>query len=288
LCAACRSWQRTYPGRGACRRCRHKGHINTDGLCRLCLQAIRTHDLDWLLHPTPGGRSVQLVLLLPGLAMSSAQPLDKRSDRSCQPTRPPRWLEQVRTAAARPADDRRVCPPAVRGQQALFRWPRQLTDSHAQRISGRDLRDWPQVQAVAVAYAAEQHYSPSWRCWVCRMLRLALAVRDADGDDLVREEALNDLPRFADAAAVILRRAGQLCRRCDRRPAGTASQLLSCEHCGSWGLRALCRGCRQWTRAHRTGTCRRCRRAGLPVGDGLCRGCRVHVAEHGPQALTEP
>jgi hypothetical protein len=288
LCAACRSWRRTYPGEGPCRRCRHEGHLNTDGLCRLCLQAIRTHDLDWLLQPTPGGRPTQLVLLLPGLAMSSAQPLDKRSDRSCQPTRPPRWLEQVCVAAARPVDDPRVCPPAVRGQQALFRWPRRLTDAHAQRISGRDLRDWPQVRAVAVAYAAEQHYGPSWRCWVCRMLRLALAVRDADGDDLVVEEALDDLPRFADAAAEILRRAGQLRRRRDRRPAGTSSQSQSCRHCGSWGLRALCRGCRQWTRAHQTGTCRRCRRAGLPVGDGLCRGCRVHLAEHGPQALTEP
>jgi site-specific recombinase XerD len=286
---ACRSWQRTYPGRGACRRCRHEGHLNTDGLCRGCLQAIRTHDLDWLLQPTPGGRPTQLLLLLPGLAMTHAQPLDKRTDRSHQPTRPPRWLEQVHAAtSARPADDPRVCPPAVRGQQALFRWPRQLTDAHAQRISGRDLRDWPQVQDVAVAYAAEQHYSPSWRCWVCRMLRLALAMRDADGDDLVREEALDDLPRFADAAAEILRRAGQLCRRRDRCAAGTTSQLQSCENCGSWGFRALCQGCRQWTRAHPTGTCRRCRRAGLPVGDGLCRGCRVHVAEHGPQALTGP
>jgi hypothetical protein len=107
--------------------------------------------------------------------MSSAQPLVKRGDRSCQPTRPPRWIERARAATAQPADDPRVCPPALRGQQALFRLPRQLTDSHAQRISGRDLRDWPLVQAVAVAYAAERHYSPSWRCWVCRMLRLALA-----------------------------------------------------------------------------------------------------------------
>jgi site-specific recombinase XerC len=228
------------------------------------------------------------VLLLPGLAMSSAQPLDKRTDRSCQPTRPPRWLEQVRVVTAQPADDPRVCPPALRGQQALFWWPRQLTHSHALRISGRDLRDWPLVQAVAVAYATEQHYSPSWRCWVCRMLRLALAVRDADGDDLVREEALDDLPHFADAAAEILRRAGLLRPRGDRCPVGRSSQPRSCEHCGSWGLRALCQGCRQWNRAHQTGTCRRCRRAGLPVGDGLCRACCVHAAEHGPQALTEP
>ena len=220
--------------------------------------------------------------------MPQAQPLDKRTDRSSEPTRPASWIERARAASAEPADDPRVCPPALRGQQALFRLPRQLTDTHARRISGRDLRDYPLVQTVAVAYAAEHHYSPAWRRWVCRMLRLALAIRDADGDDLVGEEALDDLPHFADAVAEILRRAGLLRPRPARRPAGTTSQPRSCRHCGSWDFRALCRGCRQWNLEHHSGTCRRCRRAGLPVGGGLCRGCRLHVAEHGPQALAEP
>jgi hypothetical protein len=145
---------------------------------------------------------------------------------------------------------------------------------------------------VAAAYAAEHHYSRAWRRWVCRMLRLALAIRDADGDDLVGEEALDDLPHFADAVAEILRRAGLLHPRPAHRPAATAPQPRSCRHCGSWGCRALCQGCRHWTLEHQAGTCRRCRRAGLPVGDGdadgLCRGCRLHVAERGPQALAEP
>ena len=200
LCSGCWSWRRAHPGRGACRRCQHESHVNTDGLCRLCLQAIRTRDLDWLLDPTPDGRPTQLALLLPGLPMPQAQPLDKRTDRSSEPTRPVSWVERTR-AAAEPAADPRVCPPALRGQQALFRLPRQLTDAHAHRISDRDLRDWPLVRDVAVAYATEHHYSPEWRRWVCRMLRLALAVRDADGDNLVREEALDNLPHFADAAA---------------------------------------------------------------------------------------
>lgn len=288
LCSGCWSWQWAHPGRGRCRRCRHDSHVNTDGLCRLCLQAIRALDLDWLLHPTPDGRPTQLALLLPGLPVPHAQPLDKRTDRSCQPTRLPSWVERVRAASARPVDDPRVCPPVLRGQQALFRLPRQLTDAHARRISGRDLRDWSLVQAVAVAYAAEHHYSRDWRRWVCRMLRLALAIRDADGDDLVREEALDDLPHFADAVAEILRRAGLLRPRPAHRPAVTTPQPRSCRHCGSWGFRALCHGCRQWSIEHPSGTCRRCRRAGLPVGDGLCRGCRLHVAERGPQTLAEP
>jgi len=221
--------------------------------------------------------------------MPQAQPLDKRTDRSSEPTRPASWVERTR-AAAEPIDDPRVCPPVLRGQQALFRLPRQLTDAHARRISGRDLRDYPLVQAVAVAYAAEHHYSRDWRRWVCRMLRLALAIRDADGDDLVREEALDDMPHFTDAAAEILRCAGLLRPRPAHRPAVTTPQPRSCRHCGSWGFRALCQGCRHWTLEHPGGTCRRCRRAGLPVGDsdGLCRGCRLHVAERGPQALAEP
>jgi hypothetical protein len=221
--------------------------------------------------------------------MPQAQPLDKRTDRSSRLTRPASWIERTR-AAAESVDDPRVCPPALRGQQALFRLPRQLTDAHARRISGRDLRDYPLVRDVAVAYAAEHHYSRDWRRWVCRMLRLALAICDADGDDLVREEALDDLPHFADAVAKILRRAGLLRPRPAHRPAGTTRQPRSCRHCGSWGFRALCQGCRHWSIEHQPGTCRRCRRAGLPVGDGdgLCRGCRLHVAEHGPQALAQP
>lgn len=289
LCSGCWSWQRAHPDRGACRRCLHDSHVNTDGLCRLCLQAIRTHDLDWLVRPTPDGRPTQLGLLLAGLPMPQAQPLDKRTDRSSEPTRPPSWIERTR-ATAQPAYDLQVCPPALRGQQVLFRLPRQLTDAHTRGISGRDLRDNPLVQTTAAAYAAERHYSPEWQRWVCRMLGLALAIRDADGDDLVREEALDDLPHFADAAAEVLRRAGLLRPRPAHRPAATAPQPRSCRHCGSWGFRALCQGCRHWTLEHQAGTCRRCRRAGLPVGDGdgLCRGCRLHVAEHGPQALAEP
>ena len=153
--------------------------------------------------------------------MPQAQPLDKRTDRSSEPTRPPSWIERTR-ATAQPAYDLQVCPPALRGQQVLFRLPRQLTDAHTRGISGRDLRDNPLVQTTAAAYAAERHYSPEWQRWVCRMLGLALAIRDADGDDLVREEALDDLPHFADAAAEVLRRTGLLRPRPAHRPAATA------------------------------------------------------------------
>jgi hypothetical protein len=166
--------------------------------------------------------------------MPQAQPLDKRTDRSSEPTRPPSWIERTR-ATAQPAYDLQVCPPALRGQQVLFRLPRQLTDAHTRGISGRDLRDNPLVQTTAAAYAAERHYSPEWQRWVCRMLGLALAIRDADGDDLVCEEALDDLPHFADAAAEVLRRAGLLRPRPTHRPAATAPQPRSCRHCGSWG-----------------------------------------------------
>ena len=40
------------------------------------------------------------------------------------------------------------------------------------------------------------------------MLRLVLAVREADGEEAIPEETLDDLPRFRNAVAGVLRHAG--------------------------------------------------------------------------------
>ncbi len=40
------------------------------------------------------------------------------------------------------------------------------------------------------------------------MLRLVLAVRESDGDDLIPEETLDDLPTFRNPVADVLRHAG--------------------------------------------------------------------------------
>jgi len=124
-----------------------------------------------------------------------------------------------------------IVPPSSRDQvdEAIVPtcrpWSTKEPDHHDHDLVHHRCSYWstydPLVQTTAAAYAAERHYSPEWQRWVCRMLRLALAIRDADGDDLVREEALDDLPHFADAAAEVLRRTGLLRPRPAHRPAAT-------------------------------------------------------------------
>ncbi len=98
---------------------------------------------------------------------------------------------------ARPVRDPRICAPAIRGQLLLFRPRRQLTDAHARRIKHRDLAGYEQLKDTAIALAAERGLSKAWWRGTCLMLRLVLAVREADGDDLIPEETLDDLPRSA-------------------------------------------------------------------------------------------
>lgn len=75
-CRACSSWRQLHPDRAPCRRCGHDSHVNTGRLCRLCLLNIRLHDPEWIARPS-GGRPSQLMLLLPGDRLPTAQPLDK-------------------------------------------------------------------------------------------------------------------------------------------------------------------------------------------------------------------
>jgi site-specific recombinase XerC len=285
-CGGCSSWRHQHPDRAACRRCGHDSHLNTDDLCRLCLQVIRTTDPGWIQNPTTGW-PCQLRLLLPGLRLPRAQPLDKLAGRGRPHTRerPPSWLARLRVAAAQPVDDPRVCPPVTSGQLVLFRGYRRLTLAQARRIRDRELPDYARVRAAMIASAAERGYGTAWWRAVDLRLRLALAVRDADGEDLVAGEDLDDLPGLADATAEILRRVGLLRPRRSPRPLMPTKPHRSCEHCGSWGLRSLCAQCSQW-RNHPVGGCARCHRSGLPLRDGRCRACLVHVEHHGPQALA--
>ena len=75
-CRACSSWRQLHPGQAPCRRCGHGSHVNTDGLCRLCLLTIRLDDPEWVANPV-GGRPAQLMLILPGDRLPAAQPLDR-------------------------------------------------------------------------------------------------------------------------------------------------------------------------------------------------------------------
>jgi integrase len=165
--------------------------------------------------------------------------------------------------------------------------PRILTDATARQIRDRDVRDYERVREQALAYAAEHGYTTAWRNWVCRLLKLALAVRDADGDDLVREEILDDLPRFADAVTAILRRAELFRARPSTSPSRSRARPRSCEHCESWGFETVCEACRKWRNRYPPGVCDHCRRHPLPLRHNLCRGCALHISEHGPRAPSQ-
>ncbi|MGH3790734.1 MAG: hypothetical protein ACRDQ9_08010 [Pseudonocardiaceae bacterium] len=303
LCSGCAAWARHRKDHQPCRRCRHGGLVNSDGLCRLCQRAVRAEDFGWLAAPTQRGCPTQLALILPGAPVTSAQPLTKRPGRPPRKRqlRPPVWVRRDRAAPGLRQDDPRVCPPVAPGQRALFPPVRRiLTTDHARRIKDRDIPGYQQVRDQAARHATEHSYSITWLPRICLMLRLALALRDADGDDLVREETLDDLPAYTKPTAELLHQCGLLHPRHDagqpspqgrrsfRPPAfnrWAARGPRSCRHCGSWGLSTLCQPCQRWIN-HPVGTCRRCGHPDTPVFEGLCRACRVHVNNHGPHSLT--
>lgn len=74
VCAACAKWRRAFPDQHDCLRCGHFNHVSHDGLCRSCLQIVRTDDPGWVFRPVPG-RPVQLGFLLPGVRLPRASPL---------------------------------------------------------------------------------------------------------------------------------------------------------------------------------------------------------------------
>ena len=73
-CAACAKWRRAFPGQRSCLRCGRITHVSRDGLCRSCLQIIRTDHPQWVFRPVPGW-PVQLGLLLPGVRFPRASSL---------------------------------------------------------------------------------------------------------------------------------------------------------------------------------------------------------------------
>lgn len=292
-CGTCSSWRQKYPDQAPCQRCGHDGYVNTDGLCRLCLLTIRLDDPEWITHPT-GGRPSQLMLILPGDRLPRSQPLDKpQQGRAPDRSRPRSWLDQLRIASAEPVDDPRICPPAIRGQLLLIRPRRQLTDTHARRIRHRELADFDRLAETAAVLAAERGLTKAWWRATCLMLRLALAVREADGDDQIPEETLDDLPTLRNPVADVLRHAGltgagMLRPRRRPRPVVLHKPQRSCRYCDCWGFRRTCEGCSNWSKQnHPIGTCARCRRADIPLADGLCRACCLHIDQHGPQARAE-
>jgi hypothetical protein len=124
---------------------------------------------------------------------------------------------------------------------------------------------------------------------VTSLLRLALAIRDADGDTLVNVEVLDQIALpLKTAGARVLDRAGLLRPR--QAPVLPRHPVRGCEDCCSWGITTRrCRGGACWRNnrvRYPPGRCGRCGRDQLPLhaDEGLCRGCLLVVREFGPQA----
>ncbi|MCL7429843.1 hypothetical protein [Streptomyces sp. YS415] len=188
-------------------------------------------------------------------------------------------------------DDPRICPAVMRGQLTLFPVRRRLERSDARRISGRT---WPEeevLQALAGQRAASAGMTGTWPQMVLRLIRCALAIRDAEGEALVAQEMLDQvrLP-LKTAAAELLAQAGMLRPRTAPPPA--AWPVPSCADCACWGVTAArCRGCREWREnreRYRVGRCPRCRRDDLPLHteEGMCRACLAYVREVGAESAA--
>ncbi|MEU8586509.1 hypothetical protein AB0C59_05795 [Streptomyces sp. NPDC048664] len=214
------------------------------------------------------------------------------------------WIKFRRQRAAPggpPVLQQQVC-----GQLALFTVPRVLTDATVSAIVGRPVAGWEQCRLVIEVMAAEHGMSVGWQRAIAEMVRLALAVREAEGAVRLPESMLRDLPSNGDAVRLVLLRAGLLDPAPQPMRFSTTNQPTttyitapaplpppaprSCRDCHSWmagdkrGFR--CTPCRHWRELHPVGRCGRCRREELPLRGGRCRTCRLyrHLDDGGPAA----
>ncbi|MFJ2959736.1 hypothetical protein [Streptomyces sp. NPDC087270] len=180
------------------------------------------------------------------------------------------------------------------------------------RILQRPLAGYADIVEHTAAFATNTGISKPMQRKLHEMLRIALAVGDADGDDLVDELVLDDIPNYGQSVREILLRVGMLkplpplreLERPQRTRSPRATRRVwtpraltprSCQQCGSWfaaKTRVTCEPCASFaTRKRGNSTasavaCDRCRRTGLPLADGRCRGCRWHVAHHGQERTS--
>ncbi|MFE2268542.1 hypothetical protein ACFXB4_04830 [Streptomyces lavendulae] len=298
VCDVCRPWVRKYPERGVCPRCRHEAHLNTDGLCKPCLSAIRAEgDAEWALGLKEARpRPVQLTVGgTYGDRSVSSRPLRRPVKNGSKVGK--EWWTRLRQQRAAP-DGPPVLEAQVRGQIPLFTVLRVLGDATVSAIAGRPVDGWDRARAVLEAIEAEHGMTAGWRRKVGEMVRLALAVREAEGAERLPEGILRDLPTNGDAVRLVLLRAGLL-EEADkpmrfsisdqptRTPYITSPAPLppraprQCTDCCAWipvARRAgfICDPCRHWRERTGRGRCCRCGRDGLALRAGRCRSCHPY------------
>ena len=293
-CSPCHQWRsKKYHQPGACRRCGRPWLVNADSLCPPCITEIQESDAAWYFNPALEPRPVQLALILPGLRLPHRMPFGSYRARSDRRFHPPPWARAQIPAEV--LDDPRFCPPVMARQLPLFGPCRMLVVADARKIRDRVLADWDQAEPMLSAYTAEHEYGQAWQQTMSAVLRIALAVREADGKLLVDDAVLDVLPRFSRHAAEILRRANLLDAACGRvaGPRGIRHHVgpgpRSCQTCGAWGTRLRCEACREWevSGGYPPGTCQRCGQPGVPLRDGRCRACLIHIREYGPATARQ-
>ncbi len=307
VCAGCRPWAGKYPERGVCPRCRHEAHLNTDGLCKPCLMAIRTEDdAEWALGlPEARPRPVQLIVGgMYGDRSADARPLRRPAKNGLKVGQ--QWWIKLRKQRAAPAGPP-VLQAQVCGQLALFTVPRVLTDATVSAIVGRPVAGWEECRLVIEVMAAEHGLSVGWQRAIAEMVRLALAVREAEGAARLPEPMLRDLPSNGDAVRLVLLRAGLLDQAPEPMRFSTTNQptttyitapaplppsvARSCRDCDAWmasGKRgSRCNPCRHWRELRPAGRCVRCLRDELPLRGSRCRTCRLyqHLDDSGPATV---
>lgn len=281
LCWSCGGWLKQRAVRAGCARCRRIEYLDGDGLCRPCVIAVREAIRDGVDAVFPGPHQLHLYVL--GLGRQGARNL-QRPRGAASPYLGPREVKRL-------VDDPRICPAVIRGQQTLFPVRRRIEPLHARRISARRWPEEAALYALAEQRAVRAGLTTAWPRTVMRLIRCALAIRDAEGEALVAQEFLDQvrLPLKA-AAAEILAQAGMLRPRTAPPPA--LWPVGACADCASWGIStARCRGCSDWwynPDRYPVSRCPRCLRDELPVHreEGLCRGCLAYVRECGPETAA--
>ncbi|WP_404199131.1 hypothetical protein [Streptomyces tauricus] len=184
------------------------------------------------------------------------------------------------------------------GQQVLFPVLRRLGAPELVELAQRNWPEEEELKRHTQVLARKRGLGQGWRIQVGRRLRLALAVRDAEGARKVTREILDQgrgMQFGAAAAQEVLAHAGLwlgptqvIDEMRPHRKGALAGIVTGCAQCGSWGITTrLCQGCAAWHRQghHPRGRCVRCARDGLPLHakKRLCRGCLAFVQAVGLQ-----
>jgi hypothetical protein len=131
-------------------------------------------------------------------------------------------------------EDGRICPSAVHGQMAMFSAPYRLVEHHVVVLRSRLQSELERLKLLD-EIQTEHRLSRTWRVSAMDALVLALAARDAAGQDLVDAAILDALPHRPSGVTAVLNKAGLLAPDPDRNVAAPPTAWswhwpLSCTH----------------------------------------------------------